>query len=60
MSALTGRDCQAAGGPDAEREQAAAKEAPRSAKLAALRDTLIVFSMQLSFRVTMFLRHLNY
>jgi hypothetical protein len=60
VSALTGNDGQTAGGLAAEREQAAAKQAPRSAKLAALRDTLIVFSMQLSFRVTMFLRHLNY
>ena len=29
-------------------------------KLAALRDTLIVLGMQISFRVAMFLRHLNY
>ena len=60
MSALTGNDWQAEGGPAAELEQGAGKEPRRSEKLAALRDTLIVFSMQLSFRVTMFLRHLNY
>jgi hypothetical protein len=60
VNALTGNDWQAEGGPAAELEQAAGPELPRSEKLAALRDTLIVFSMQLSFRVTMFLRHLNY
>jgi len=60
VSALTGNDWQAEGSPGAEREQAADKEPSWGGTLAALRDTLIVFSMQLSFRVTMFLRHLNY
>jgi hypothetical protein len=60
VSALTGNDWQADGGRTAERDQAQAKEPTLSDTLAAVRDTLIVFSMQLSFRVTMFLRHLNY
>jgi hypothetical protein len=60
VNALTGNDWQAEGRPTAELEQAAGPEPTRSDTLAALRDTLIVFSMQLSFRVTMFLRHLNY
>jgi hypothetical protein len=60
MSALTGNDWQAEGDPAAELEQSAEKEPALSDKLVVLRDTLIVFSMQLSFRVTMFLRHLNY
>jgi hypothetical protein len=60
MSALTGNDWQAERGPAAEPEQNEVKEPVLNDKLAALRDTLIVFSMQLSFRVTMFLRHLNY
>jgi hypothetical protein len=41
----------------------AAASAPSQAwneKLVALRDTLIVLGMQVSFRVAMFLRHLNY
>lgn len=29
-------------------------------RLAAIRDTLIVFGLQLVFRATMFLRHMNY
>lgn len=29
-------------------------------KVAAVRDTLIVLAMQIVFRTTMFLRHLNY
>jgi hypothetical protein len=29
-------------------------------RLAALRDTLVVFGLQVVFRVTMLLRHLNY
>jgi hypothetical protein len=29
-------------------------------KMEAIRDTLIVLSMQVVFRLTMFLRHLNY
>ena len=29
-------------------------------KVAAVRDTLIVLAMQIVFRITMFLRHLNY
>jgi hypothetical protein len=60
VSALTRNDWPAEGGPAPNLKQAAAQKPARSEKLAALRDTLIVFSMQLSFRVTMFLRHLNY
>jgi len=60
VSALHGNNGQPEGGPAAELDEAAGKEPARSDKLIALRDTLIVFSMQLSFRVTMFLRHLNY
>lgn len=60
MSALTGNDWQAdrshSGGA-----VAADYSAPRTSdRLMAIRDTLIVFSMQLVFRITMFLRHLNY
>ena len=60
MSARTGNDWQAEGVPAPNREQAAGNMPLRGEKWVALRDTLIVFSMQLSFRVTMFLRHLNY
>jgi hypothetical protein len=60
VSTLTGNDWQAEDSGAAEHEQAAGREPSRSDTLAAVRDTLIVFSMQLSFRVTMFLRHLNY
>ena len=60
MNALTGNNWQPEGGRTAELDEAAGKEPLRSDRLLALRDTLIVFSMQLSFRITMFLRHLNY
>jgi hypothetical protein len=60
VSSLTGNDWQAEGGPVVEAAAAGHAAPPLSDKLAAVRDTLIVFSMQLVFRVTMFLRHLNY
>jgi hypothetical protein len=39
---------------------AASKPVTMSQRVAAVRDTLIVLGMQIVFRVTMFLRHLNY
>jgi hypothetical protein len=62
VSALTGSDWNADRGASAAEMARAAgfEEAPSRQKLAAFRDTLIVLSMQIVFRVTMFLRHLNY
>jgi hypothetical protein len=60
VSTLTGNDWQAKTGPAAEPARAASQESALRDRLTVLRDTLIAFSMQLSFRVTMFLRHLNY
>lgn len=43
--------------------QIAAATAPShgwNEKLVVIRDTLIVLGMQISFRIAMFLRHLNY
>ena len=39
---------------------ASARSLAWNEKLVALRDTLIVLGMQLSFRIATFLRHLNY
>ncbi len=62
MSALTGSDWNAdRGGSSAEMTRTAGfDKAPVRQKLAAVRDTLIVLGMQIVFRATMFLRHLNY
>ena len=61
MSALTGSDWNADRGGRRSTTRAERRQSiDRGRKLAAARDTLIVLSMQLSFRVTMFLRHLNY
>lgn len=60
MSALTGNGWQADGDQSGEAVAADYSAPSASDKLTAIRDTLIVFSMQLVFRVTMFLRHLNY
>lgn len=60
MSALTDHDWQTTGGRASQPVAPQAAARPYAEKLVALRDTLIVFSMQLVFRVTMFLRHLNY
>jgi hypothetical protein len=59
MSA-TGNDWQLERGRANEAIPAAHAALPLAAQLTVVRDTLIVFSMQLVFRVTMFLRHLNY
>jgi hypothetical protein len=62
VSALTGSDWNADRGGSAV-EMAPASGSEKSSvgqKLAAARDTLIVLSMQIVFRATMFLRHLNY
>jgi len=60
VNPVTGNDAQSNSGPVAGpfvAERAAGSYADR---LIVLRDTLIVFSMQIVFRATMFLRHLNY
>jgi hypothetical protein len=62
VSALTGNDWNAdRGGTAAEMTRAAGFEKVSvGKKLIVVRDTLIVLSMQIVFRATMFLRHLNY
>jgi hypothetical protein len=60
VSAVTDNDWQATGGRASRPVAPETVARPWAEKLVALRDTLIVFSMQLVFRVTMFLRHLNY
>ena len=61
MSALTGSDWNAdRGGKAAEMTYTGFQKSPVRQKLAAVRDTLIVLGMQIVFRATMFLRHLNY
>jgi hypothetical protein len=62
VSALTGNDWNAERG-DTAAGMACAGRFPSvsiAERVAAVRDTLIVLSMQLIFRFTMFLRHLNY
>lgn len=62
MSTLTGSDWNTDRGGAAAAMTRAAGFGKRSIrrKVAALRDTLIVLAMQIVFRTTMFLRHLNY
>ena len=61
MNPLTGNDLQANGERFVARV-VAASPAPDSYtdRLIVIRDTLMVFGMQVVFRATMFLRHLNY
>jgi len=60
LNPLTGNDAEAQGGPKAAPVVAGQVAESYAEKLIAARDTLIVFSMQVVFRATMFLRHLNY
>ena len=62
MSSLTGTDWNAdRGGTAAAMTRAAGFERiSMRQRVAAVRDTLIVLAMQIVFRTTMFLRHLNY
>ena len=60
MNLLTGNDAQANGGPVAAPVVAATAAESYADRLIVMRDTLIVLSMQIVFRATMFLRHLNY
>jgi hypothetical protein len=61
VSALTGSDWNAdRGGSAAEMTYTGFEKSPVRQKLAVIRDTLIVLGMQIVFRTTMFLRHLNY
>jgi len=59
VNPLTGNGAQANGGPVAAPVVAATAESYAD-RLVVMRDTLIVLSMQIVFRATMFLRHLNY
>ena len=59
MNHLTGNGAQANGGPVTAPVVAVTAESYAD-RLIVMRDTLIVFSMQIVFRATMFLRHLNY
>jgi hypothetical protein len=61
VSALTGSDWNAdRGAQAADMAYIGSEKSPVRLKLAAVRDTLIVLGMQIVFRATMFLRHLNY
>ena len=62
MSSLTGSEWNADRGGTAAAMTRAASFARTSIRqrVAAVRDTLIVLGMQIVFRTTMFLRHLNY
>jgi hypothetical protein len=62
VSALTGNEWNVnQSGTAAEMSLlAASKPVTMRQKVAAVRDTLIVLGMQIVFRVTMLLRHLNY
>lgn len=62
MSSLTGSDWNVdRGGTAAAMTRAAGFERISiRQRVAAVRDTLIVLAMQIVFRTTMFLRHLNY
>jgi hypothetical protein len=61
VSALTGSDWNAdRSGSAAEMSYTGFEKSPVQQKLAVVRDTLIVLGMQIVFRTTMFLRHLNY
>jgi hypothetical protein len=61
VSSLTGNDWNVdRGGPAADMPYTGIEKSLVSQKLAAIRDTLIVLGMQIVFRATMFLRHLNY
>lgn len=61
MSALTGSDWNAdRGSSAADVTYTGFEKSLVRQKLAVVRDTLIVLGMQIVFRTTMFLRHLNY
>jgi hypothetical protein len=62
VSALTGNDWNVDRGGEAVEMTLIGSSEGRSmrAKMFAVRDTLVVLVMQLVFRVTMLLRHLNY
>ena len=62
MSALTGNEWNADNGGTAIEmtRRAGLENASIGQRLIAVRDTLIVLGMQIVFRTTMFLRHLNY
>jgi hypothetical protein len=62
VSALTGNDWHVKqNGAAAEMSLLApSKPVTMRQRVATVRDTLIVLAMQIVFRVTMFLRHLNY
>ncbi len=60
MRSLTGSDWQSDLDDAAGALAAVSAERSYAEKLVAVRDTVIAFSMQLVFRATMFLRHLNY
>jgi hypothetical protein len=60
VSVLTGNNWGEENGPAARAELAGGRKTALADKLAAVRDTLIVLSMQVAFRIATFLRHLNY
>jgi hypothetical protein len=62
VSALTGNDWNVdRSDPAAETSLIAASQPVTiRERIAAIRDTMIVLGMQIVFRATMFLRHLNY
>ena len=62
MSALTGNDWNAnrREAPAGVTRAAELENVRAVRKMAAIRDTMVVLAMQLVFRATMFLRHLNY
>ena len=60
MNPLTGSDAEAQGGSKAASVVAGQAAESYAERLIVARDTLIVFSMQVVFRATMFLRHMNY
>ena len=60
MNPLTGNDAAANSNPVAEPVVAATAAESYADRLVVMRDTFIVFSLQIVFRATMFLRHLNY
>jgi len=60
VSVSATNDWQANSSGTAESAVPGVRALPRHKKLEVLRDTLIALGMQLSFRISMFLRHLNY
>jgi hypothetical protein len=60
VSSLTGSDWNTDRGIAAGTRAAGFGRLSIRERIAAVRDTLIVLAMQIVFRTTMFLRHLNY